>query len=71
LLLCRIGDQFSSYRFLDNETGWTLIQTDERPDMPEVLQVGMVANGFSGPDLIATFDYILLGVPANAAQCLP
>lgn len=71
LLLCRVGDEFSTYRFLDNETGWSLIETETRTDMPQQLQVGIVANGFSGPDLRAVFEYIQLRVPTNSAQCLP
>ena len=70
LVLCRVGDEFFTYRFLDNETQWTQIGAATRADLPATLQVGMVANGFSGPDVRVTFDYIQLHVPATQAECL-
>jgi len=71
LILCRVGSQFSTYRLLNNETEWTQIGSIARDDLPDTLQVGMVANGFSGPDLIATFNYIRLTVPSTEGDCTP
>lgn len=71
LILCRIGTEFYTYRLLDNEATWTRIGSATRADMPTTVQVGMVANGFSGPDLRATFDYVRLRVPASEAGCTP
>jgi len=69
LTLCRIGNDFHAYRWLDNESAWTLIRTITRRDFPQTLQVGMIVNGFSGPDILATFDYIRLRTPSNMADC--
>ncbi|MFK8051393.1 MAG: PASTA domain-containing protein [Woeseiaceae bacterium] len=73
LVLCRIGDDFFTYRRLSGETDWTLTQTITRADLPLTLQVGMVANAFAAPaDLNATFDFIrLLPAPAASADCTP
>ena len=71
LVLCRVGNRFSTHRLLDNESGWTRIGEVTRDDLPATLQVGMVANGFSGPDVRATFEYITLRVPLDEADCLP
>lgn len=69
LILCRIGSRFHAYRWLDNESNWTLIRSLNRPDLPATVQVGMVANAFSGVDLTATFDYIRLRIPQDQSQC--
>jgi len=70
LTLCRVGNLFTSFRWLDNETGWTETNAFERADLPDTLQVGMVVNGYSGPDLVATFDYIRLRVPSSLDDCV-
>ena len=69
LTSCRVGANFAVYRQLDNETQWTLIGDVTRNDFPETTQVGMIVNGFSGPDIRATFDYVRMRVPANVADC--
>lgn len=70
LILCRVGEIFYTYRQMDNETSWTRIGEISRPDLPDTLQAGMVANGFTGPDLRATFDYIRLHIPVTESQCI-
>ncbi|MFK7893995.1 MAG: hypothetical protein AB8B63_24485 [Granulosicoccus sp.] len=69
LILCRIGSTFHTYRWLDNEDRWTPIGSFARADLPSTLQVGMVANAFTGPDLRAEFDYIRLRTPQQESQC--
>ncbi|MEM7604007.1 MAG: hypothetical protein AAF411_01520 [Myxococcota bacterium] len=52
VLLCRVGPTLRTYvRYVGMP--WVLLQEYERPDLPDALQAGMVANGFSGPDLRA------------------
>jgi hypothetical protein len=70
LILCRVGNTFYTYRQMDNETSWTRIGEISRPDLPDTLQAGMVANGFTGPDIRVTFDYIRLHIPATESQCI-
>lgn len=70
LTLCRIGSDFFAYRQLDNEAGWVQVGTATREDMPDTVQVGMVVNGFTGPDIIATFDYIRMQVPQTSDDCI-
>jgi len=70
LTLCRIGNDFHAYRWLDNESEWTLVRSIARDDFPQTLQVGMIVNGFSGPDILAAFDYIRLRTPANQSDCI-
>jgi len=69
LILCRIDNRFYAYRYLDNETDWVEINSVERSDFPTNVQVGMIANGYSGPDLFAAFDYIRLRQPTSVAGC--
>ena len=70
LILCRVGDDFRSYKFLDGEAGWTLLDVFSRPDLPSSLQVGMIVNAFSAPaDIRAEFDFIRLRpTPASPAD---
>lgn len=69
LTLCRVDANFFAYRQLDNETQWTQIGSASRNDIPETVQVGMVVNGFTGPDIVASFDYIRMQVPDSEANC--
>ncbi|MEL7297359.1 MAG: PASTA domain-containing protein, partial [Pseudomonadota bacterium] len=73
LVLCRIGDQFYSYRLLDGDPDWIETANFARADLPLQLQVGLVANAFAAPaDLRATFDFArLLPAPVVPADCLP
>lgn len=70
LVLCRVGSQFFAYRQLDNETTWTEVGTATREDMPDAVQVGMVVNGFTGPDIVASFDYIRMAIPETEDDCV-
>jgi hypothetical protein len=70
LTLCRVGNSFTMYRLLDNETGWTQIGSVIRDDFPATVQVGMVVNAFSGADLTATFDYVRMIVPQDELGCV-
>lgn len=79
--MCRFGDRFVLVRLLDGDTGG-FMQTHEfmRPDLPDSLQVGLVANGWNSegiepdttitPDLRASFDYIRLWRPTSPADCV-
>jgi beta-lactam-binding protein with PASTA domain len=73
LILCRVGDNFHSFRFLDGDAGWTATDTFSRSDLPNTLQVGLVVNAFTTPvDLRATFDFIRLRpAPVSASDCTP
>ncbi|MEM7762975.1 MAG: PASTA domain-containing protein [Pseudomonadota bacterium] len=73
LVLCRIGDQFYSYRLLDGDPDWIETASFARADLPLQLQVGLVANAFAAPaDLRATFDFVrLLPAPVLPTDCLP
>ncbi|MEL6870948.1 MAG: PASTA domain-containing protein [Pseudomonadota bacterium] len=73
LILCRVGDQFISYRFLSGDSGWAETTRFDRADLPSTLQVGMVVNAFSAPaDLRATFEFIRLRpTPASDTDCTP
>jgi len=73
LILCRIGDNFHSFRFLDGDAGWSRTDVFSRPDLPSTLQVGLVALGFGAPpDLRAEFDFIRLRpTPSIISDCTP
>ncbi|MEO0576492.1 MAG: PASTA domain-containing protein [Pseudomonadota bacterium] len=73
LILCRVGNEFISYRFLSGDVGWTETDRFTRNDLPATLQVGMIVNAFNAPaDLRATFDFITLrATPASDADCTP
>ncbi len=70
LILCRVGSELYAYRQLDNETVWTEVGTATRDDLPDTVQVGMVVNGFTGPDIVATFDYVRMTVPEAQDDCV-
>lgn len=70
LILCRVGSEFYAYRQLDNETAWIEVGTATRENMPDAVQVGMIVNGFTGPDIVATFDYIRMTVPETEDDCV-
>ena len=71
LILCRVGDVVSAFRRLEGEASFTRIARYTRTDLPGTVQVGMVANGYSGPDIRASFDYVRLRVPTSEADCTP
>ena len=72
LTLCRSGDIFHMFKWMEDESGWTLEESASRPDMPDTLQVGLVVNGWTNPNLYAEFDYVRIytGTVANSAECL-
>lgn len=69
LAICRIGQTIHMFRKLDGEANWSETEHYERPDLPSALQVGLIANGYSGPDLRAEFDYVRFSVPQSVADC--
>jgi len=70
LAVCRAGSSFRMFRYLDGETGWTETNAYVRNDLPQTLDVGLLANAWEVPASIrAEFDYIRLSVPADAAAC--
>jgi len=73
LVLCRVGDDFISFRFLEGDSGWIETNRFNRRDLPNSLQVGMVVNAFQAPaDLRATFDFVrLLPTPSSPSACTP
>ena len=70
LRICRLGTDYHMYRWLDDETDWTLEHTYSRPDLPGTLQVGLIANGYQPPpDLHARFDYARFGTVSSQSDC--
>jgi hypothetical protein len=80
LRICRIGGTFVLARRLGNEM--TLHETHrfDRGDLPDTVQVGMMANGWNSagdqpdtsvaPDVEVTFDYVHFWRPQSEADCL-
>ncbi|MFK8014253.1 MAG: thrombospondin type 3 repeat-containing protein [Gammaproteobacteria bacterium] len=72
VVLCRVANTFYSFRRLEGDADWVELESYDRPDMPDTLQVGMIVNAFSGADLQAEFDFIRrLDTPQAASACLP
>ncbi|WP_144394272.1 DUF1349 domain-containing protein [Pleionea sediminis] len=70
LRICRVGDNYQLLRRLSNETEWLLLDSYMRPDIPSVVQVGMVINAYQSPsDMNALFDFIEFATPVSTAQC--
>jgi len=67
LLICRIKDKFYLYHWLKNETKWMAEDSPEyfsRPDLPELLQVGIVTNIYGKPyEVQAEVDYVRFSKP--------
>ena len=67
-------------RMLEGETAWRVLNRYDRGDLPEDLQVGMVATGWGSsgerpdlgrtPDIEATFDYGRFALPSSEADCV-
>lgn len=80
LRICRVGSGIVLARRLEGETAWRVMNRYDRPDLPEDLQVGMVATGWNTaeqdpdlgrtPDLEATFDYVRYALPSSEADCV-
>lgn len=69
LALCRVGDQFLTYRMLDGGA-WEATQSVTRTDLPSELQVGVALNSWSTHDLLAQVDYVTFREVGNSAECL-
>ncbi len=80
LRICRVGGVIVLARMLEGETAWRVLNRYDRSDLPEDLQVGMVATGWNTseqepdllrtPDVEATFDYVRFAVPQGEAGCV-
>jgi hypothetical protein len=79
LRMCRVGGVIVLARMLEGETAWRMLNRYERGDLPQSVQVGMVATGWNTgepepdlsrtPDLEATFDYVRFAVPSGETDC--
>jgi hypothetical protein len=80
LRMCRVGGVIVVARMLEGETAWRVLNRYDRSDLPEDLQVGMVATGWNTsaedpdfsrtPDVEGTFDYVRFAVPSGEAGCV-
>lgn len=89
LRICRVGDVFVLTRRLADEDAWTQPSyypdrnepaRYERPDLPDTLQVGLMANGWNStggqpdesiePDVRGVFEYIRFSSIESEADCL-
>ena len=62
LRMRRRGAEFELAHRASGAGAWTVLATHTRADMPETLQVGLIAYSYSGPpDLVARFDHFVLG----------
>jgi len=76
--ICRLGSTFHLLRRLDGEAEWTEMTSHDdpayppydRPDLPDTLQVGIMANAFSSPDILARFDYVHFTRPTSIEDCV-
>jgi hypothetical protein len=70
LSLCRLGNTYHMLRWLDDESSWTEVHTFTRADLPDRVQVGMMANGWTPPpDLYATFSWIRFAPAQSMSDC--
>lgn len=80
LRICRVGSTMIVARRLEGETAWRVLGRYERGDLPEDLQVGMVATGWNTgeevpelgrvPDVEGRFDYVRFAVPGAESDCM-
>mgnify|MGYP007032565969 CR=1 FL=1 len=80
LRICRVGSTFVLARRLGNEMSLHETHRFERGDLPETVQVGMMANGWNSadadpdtsvdPDVEVTFDYVRFWEPEDESDCL-
>lgn len=72
LALCRRGNLFHMFKWMDDEADWTLEATYSRPDLPQTLQVGAVVNGWTQASLRAQFEYVRIwnGPIPDLPDCL-
>lgn len=79
LRICRVGSTFVLARRMEGEGAFTVMHRYERSDLPEALQVGMVATGWNSaepqpdlsrtPDITGAFDYVRFSKPEGEADC--
>ncbi len=61
--ICRVGNVFRTFKQTGDDTDWVLLLEQERLDLPNTLQVGLIANGWdpqgtNPPNTRAEFDFI-------------
>ncbi len=70
LRLCRFGHTFNLYkRHVDSNEPWRLAESFDRPDLPDILQVGVNIYTDSAPDLRVQFDQLRIETVADQAAC--
>lgn len=72
LRLCRAGSKFLLYKRELGAASWTLAATEDRTDLPSVLQAGPNIYAFdsgAGVDLRATFDDVVFAPVTSEADC--
>ncbi|MEM6991441.1 MAG: hypothetical protein AAF721_13115 [Myxococcota bacterium] len=79
LRMCRVGAAIVLARQLEGEAAFTVVHRFDRGDLPEDLQVGLVAGGWNSnaeapdtsvePDIEARFDYIRFSTIDDEAAC--
>jgi hypothetical protein len=80
LRICRFGSTFVLARRLEGEDAFIETHRFDRPDLPDQVQVGMMANGWNSTggdpdttqsaDVDASFDYVRFWVPEAESDCL-
>lgn len=61
--ICRVGNTIRTFKQTGGDTEWVLLLEQERPDFPNSLQVGLMANGWdpqgsNPPNTRAEFDFM-------------
>ncbi|MGB0929148.1 MAG: PKD domain-containing protein, partial [Chitinophagales bacterium] len=61
--ICRVGDIIRTFKQTAGDTDWVLLLEQERPDFPDSLQVGLMANnwdpqGTNPPHTRSQFDFM-------------
>jgi hypothetical protein len=69
LRICRVGATFNLYKRPIGETEWALAQTVDRPDLPEIVQVGPNIYSDGEPDLQVRYDNLSLEQTLNEDDC--
>jgi hypothetical protein len=69
LRICRVGATFNLYKRPVGSDTWQLAQTVDRPDLPEILQVGPNIYSDGTPDLQVRYDSLSLEQTLTAADC--
>jgi hypothetical protein len=80
LRICRFGSTFVLARRLGNESDFREMHRFERGDLPDAVQVGIMANGWNSadaqpntsisPDVEVSFDHVRFWQPQTEADCL-